>query len=298
MTKTFKKNIITLYKDKGKAWLQDLPTIITDLQKFWGLKDIKPVEAMNYSFVAKALDEKLNPLVIKISCDESMIEDELRALNHFDGQGAIRLIDFHKKHQALLLEQAIPGQSLKTNFLQAPDETMRHYIKVSRTLHNRPLPPNAASFPSIESWFLSLDKAKSGKIPDHLLTKAHRLKTDQIKSIQTKVVLHGDLHLGNILNHKKGWIAIDPKGLLGDPAFEISAFDLIDETELQNPEAVSTLLENRIEKLSNLALLDPQRVRKWIFLRMVLSAAWFIEDKGDPSRMVFLADCLAKNGKL
>jgi streptomycin 6-kinase len=294
----FKKNITTLYKDKGKKWLKDLPALIADLQKLWRLKDITPVEDMNYSFVAKAFDEGQNPLVIKISCDKGMIADEARALNHFDGQGAVRLIAYNKSYHALLLEQATPGQPLKTNFLKAPDETIHHYIKVAQTLHNRPLPPNAASFSSIESWFLALDRAKTGEIPNHLLTKALNLKTNQIESMQTQIVLHGDLHLGNILSHKKGWIAIDPKGLIGEPAFEISAFDLIDETELNHPEAVPTLLENRIKKLASFALLDPQRLRKWIFLRMILSAAWFIEDKGDPSRMIFLADCLAKNGTL
>ena len=34
--------------------------------------------------------------------------------------------------------------------------------------------------------------------------------------------LHGDLHHDNIISSPRGWLAIDPKGLVGDPVYEVA----------------------------------------------------------------------------
>src|SRR5690606_30452800 len=36
------------------------------------------------------------------------------------------------------------------------------------------------------------------------------------------VPLHGDLHHDNIISSQRGWLAIDPKGLIGDPHYELA----------------------------------------------------------------------------
>lgn len=37
-------------------------------------------------------------------------------------------------------------------------------------------------------------------------------------------MLHSDLHHENILSSERGWLAIDPKGVLGKREFEVTAF--------------------------------------------------------------------------
>ncbi|RJT15552.1 3'-kinase, partial [Mesorhizobium waimense] len=46
-------------------------------------------------------------------------------------------------------------------------------------------------------------------IADRLLANPHDIRP-----------LHGDLHHENILHGPRGWLAIDPKGVLGDPGFD------------------------------------------------------------------------------
>ena len=84
---TFKKNIVNIYGEFGKIWLSDLNRIIKILQKYWRLKEIKAVENMTYNFVAKALNEKNNPVVLKIGCDKKIINEEINALRYFNGLG-------------------------------------------------------------------------------------------------------------------------------------------------------------------------------------------------------------------
>ena len=108
--------------------------------------------------------------------------------------------------------------------------------------------------------------------------------------MKNEKLLHGDLHLDNILQNDDEWLSIDPKGIIGDAEFEIAAFDFIDENELQ--EATPALFIERIEQIANKAKLSPKRIREWTFVRLILSAAWSVEDKGNPNKAIKLAQLL------
>jgi streptomycin 6-kinase len=49
--------------------------------------------------------------------------------------------------------------------------------------------------------------------------------------------LHGDLHLGNVLESARGLVAIDPRGCAGDPAFDAVDFALWDAADRRGVEA-------------------------------------------------------------
>ena len=107
------QNVKATWGDQGKAWLNQLPSIISDLKKHWSLMDLKPIDNMSYHYVARALQNSKTPVVLKIGCDEQLIDDEYKALKHFDGRGVIKTLDINKTYHALLLNQAIPGNPLK-----------------------------------------------------------------------------------------------------------------------------------------------------------------------------------------
>ena len=103
------KNVQNAFGAAGSKWISDLPVIIEKLSDYWSLTNIEPAKNMNWNYVAYAIQNNQNSVVLKISCDQAMINDEYRALKHFDGYGAIKVIDCHAEHQAILLERAIPG---------------------------------------------------------------------------------------------------------------------------------------------------------------------------------------------
>lgn len=284
------KNILALYGNRGKQWLANLPKVILILKENWQLENITPVTTMNYNYVVKATHQHHGAVVVKISCDQKTQEEELRALKHFDGHGSIAVIDCNPKYQALLLQQAVPGNSLKDLYLKQPEKAMESYVDVMRKLHKKAPPQNLTHFLHINDWFKVLDRSSSHHLPTLLLEKAKLLKTQQIKTMKKNLVLHGDLHHDNILLNGHEWLAIDPKGIIGESAFELAAFDLINDSEMSDPRTIKPLLFKRITQLSTLAALDENRLRNWVFLRIMLSAAWFIEDKGDPQKMLRLAE--------
>jgi streptomycin 6-kinase len=96
---------------------------------------------------------------------------------------------------------------------------------------------------------------------------------------QTRVrLLHGDLHHDNILlDSNRGWVAIDPKGVIGELEYEAGA-------ALRNPHTAPGLftnpatIERRLACFTQELPLDRARVLGWAFSQAVLAAIWTIED--------------------
>ena len=97
--------------------------------------------------------------------------------------------------------------------------------------------------------------------------------------------LHGDLHHDNVLDFgARGWLAIDPKRLLGDRAFDYTT--LFSNPDLCGPGIhVATRPERfaaRVEQVTALAGLERTRLLRWVAASAGLSAVWFRGD-GDPA---------------
>jgi FkbM family methyltransferase len=110
----------------------------------------------------------------------------------------------------------------------------------------------------------------------------HNAESKSINNIEFKLYSAYDQQ-GN------SWLAIDPKGMVGEMAFEVAAFDLIDKDEMKNIDALSEKITDRVSQLSKKLNLDHNRLLSWIFLRIIISVQWFIEDNGDPGDMLALA---------
>jgi len=100
-----------------------------------------------------------------------------------------------------------------------------------------------------------------------------------LETSSQEILLHGDLHGGNILHDGEGWIAIDPKGVVGEQEFEPAQFFLnVPKNLLEKKDLVQEWL-HYFQKNNGL---DPERVAAWTFCKSLLSVIWCIEDN-DPN---------------
>ena len=83
--------------------------------------------------------------------------------------------------------------------------------------------------------------------------------------------LHGDLHHENILLGPSKWVVIDPKGLVGDPAFELSAFVRNPLEELRRRPNLGDFLCARITMLAKVTGYNPWRIWGWSLLALGIS---------------------------
>jgi len=102
------------------------------------------------------------------------------------------------------------------------------------------------------------------------------------------VVLHGDLHHDNVLDGDlRGWLAIDPKGLVGERGFEYANL-------FRNPDLGCALapgrMQRRIQIVAQEAGLDFRRLLDWVVAYAGLGAAWSLEDGDDPGAGLAIAE--------
>ena len=289
--KLLKQNIANIFGEEGKNWIANLPVIISELTSYWELKQVTPVNNMTFNYVAKAMTSANQPVILKISCDEKSLSYEIQALKYFDGNGSIRLISHHPAHHALLLQQAVPGETLKSLYPSKIEYVMDSYVDTMKKLHNKHL-SKTHDYRHISDWLSAIDNLPDQVCPPRLTKKAVALKNELLASISDEVFLHGDLHHDNILKDGDHWLAIDPKGIIGEPEFEIAAFDFMYINELANMSDVKNIFETRVSLLAQKAHLNLQRIKDWVFVRLILMAAWHVEDNGDPSWSIKLAEAL------
>ncbi|MBT9473498.1 MAG: 3'-kinase [Phenylobacterium sp.] len=191
------------------------------------------------------------------------------------GQGAAQVLA--RQDEALLLERAMGPRSLIDMARTGQDETATTIIcDAVAGLHA----PRGAAPPSslapLDIWFRELEPMATkhgGVLADALKAAGILLATPQ-----DVVVLHGDVHHGNILDFDRGWLAIDPKGLLGERGYDYANPFCNPDTEVA---AAPGRLQRHVQIVSQQARIEPTRLLMWILAYAGLSAAWILGD-GDP----------------
>jgi streptomycin 6-kinase len=222
--------------------------------------------------------------VLKIGYDESSRAREIEALGLL-GPPSVRLLAV--LDEGVLLERVEPGTALASLPTAAvDDEATRVLARAMRTLW-RPV-PLGCRLPTVEVECAALHRAASASVPVPLVMAAREALAQLLATAPAPVVLHGDLHHGNLLLGVRGWVAIDPHGVVGDPLYDIGPM-------LINPPAVEVapLAARRLDVLADELGADRERLRLWGLVRAVLSAAWTVESGGEIDRRVLrVADVL------
>lgn len=272
---TFHSNIISIYGEKGKAWINELPRLVAAISSRLDLRDLKEVTNLTYNYVLSGLQGN-NPIILKLGLDSEGLAREAFALKCFAGYGAVKVLA--EDDGMLLLERAVPGTSLKNYFPTNENESIEIACKVMKKLHQASIPEHH-NLPHIQDWLKAFDKDWS--IPDVYLKKARKLRGQLLKTTGPDVLLHGDLHHDNILQNGNDWLVIDPKGVIGEPAYEVAAFicnPMPDLINIQDPEEI---IQMRIAMFSDLLNVPRTKIADWCFVQAVLAWIWALEDGCD-----------------
>jgi streptomycin 6-kinase len=236
--------------------------------------------------------------ITKQSGDESHSGKVLRA---FAGDGAVRV--YESETDAVLLERLEPGEPLANLVKRGEDEAATKILaQVIGKLAGHAAP---AECPTVEDWGRGFDRyleSDDQQIPRELVEEASALYRNLASSQRNIMLLHGDLQHYNVLfDNARGWVAIDPKGVVGELEYELNAF-LRNPFELPEVFADPNIINRRLETLTTLLPLDHSRALNWSFAQSVLSAIWGIEDgyhlsPDDPSLLLArtLRQMLQKN---
>jgi streptomycin 6-kinase len=207
--------------------------------------------------------------------------DEWRSgevLEVFDGRGTAQVYEY--VGGAVLLEKLNPGTPLTGMALDGRDEEATEILAgVIRRMSN----PRETSkaFVTVRDWgegFRRYLASRDNQIPRDLVVRGQHVYMDLCASQRGARLLHGDLHHYNVLfDSVRGWVAVDPKGVVGEIEYEVGA-------ALRNPYERPELfaspgtVERRIRRYEAELKLDAERALSWCFAQAILSAIWSVED--------------------
>ena len=219
------------------------------------------------------------PVVLKIVKTQG---DEWNAgsiVAAFDGRGVVRVLEHEPG--AMLLERALPGASLVETVRAGRDHDAIDVLAgVMTAMGAREAPSGCAT---AESWgraFATYRASGDTQIAAALIDAAEPVYFDLCATQRATQLLHGDLqHYNVVFDRSRGWLAIDPKGVVAEREFEVGPFlrNPHDMPELYSDPAV---VAHRLTHLCRALHLDYGRALRWAFAQSVLSATWGIEDDG------------------
>jgi streptomycin 6-kinase len=250
----------------GRAWLDDVPRLVAEVAERWSLDIGEPFQPSGMTSVAMPVArDGGGRYVLKLRFPEPGEPlAEGAALRHYGGGAAVQLVAEDLGRHALLLERCDPGTPLLTQ----PDDFATTVIAgLLAELWSPPPPghPYITMAAMGQRWIETIGACTTLRKPlrDKTLGLLHDVTNDPGRD----VVLHSDLHAGNVLRAaRRPWLAIDPKGLAGER--EVDCAPVLQDRV--TPERAP----RRMAIVTELLGVDPVRVQAWALGRAVEGAVW------------------------
>ncbi|CAG0996394.1 Methylthioribose kinase [Anaerolineales bacterium] len=295
---SFISTIRSTFKEEGERFLAILPDLISETSHRWGLTNIQPVSNLSYNFVAfaKRLGRSAaqsKDVVLKVGVPNRELTSGIAALKFFDGNGACQLLESDAEHGLLLLERLKPGKMLVE--LEDDDERTRIAADLISCRGEITSPLLQPQLIQLSDWFEGLKKIRphfnggTGPFPGKLLEQVESSLPELFADKNVKL-MHGDFHHFNILSSERGWLVIDPKGVIGPVGYEVGPLML----NPWNSPLDRIRLERRVSILTEKLGWERESIVKWATAHAVLSAWWDIQDGMDGGRTIHCAEIFSE----
>jgi streptomycin 6-kinase len=286
------------------AWLDRLPRVFAELLEEWELRrDGDDLWHGFCSLVAPVHTADGGRAVLKVGFDgDDESEHEALALQHWHGDGVVRLLRADPRRRALLLERLHRRDLTDVGDVEACEIVAGLYPR----LHRPALPQLRTVTSYVERWLEALAGLPSdAPVPRRMVEQTLSLGRDLVADpAGVGRIVHGDLHYFNVLaapatveQGRGPWLVIDPKPMSGDPHYELAPmlWNRFDEYA----DEVRDGVRRRFHTLVDAAGLDEARARDWVVVRMVINAHWSIEDAEragrplDAEQRAWITRCIA-----
>ncbi|OSZ56266.1 hydroxyurea phosphotransferase [Streptomyces pharetrae CZA14] len=258
--------------DEGRAFIARLPNLAEAFLERWQLRLDGPPMYGWCALVLPVLRADATPAVLKLQLLDEETEGEPVALRAWNGDGAVRLLDHDPDTGTMLLERLDPARTLS----HVPDSrtAVQVIARLLAHLTALPAPGELRRLGDIAHGMLDRTPRVLERIPD---PEARNLLADCAAAVREVAdepgdrLLHWDLHYDNVLAADRAdWLAIDPKPLAGDPAFDLlPAIDnRFDPAEIHW----------RFDAMTDILALDRARARAWTLGRVLQNCLWEVEE--------------------
>jgi streptomycin 6-kinase len=210
--------------DQAREWLARLPALVAELAAAWDLEVGEPYEpGGNISWVAPVVRRSDgSPAVLKVQLPHPESAPEAAALAAWAGCGAVLLYAADAERSALLVERCRPGRALADE--RGTLDAVRSAAAIGAQLHQVAAPDGLPTLADVlDSWADQLEGQLATAPPADPGLGRSAVETMRTcpRACADPVLLHGDLNPTNLLTaEREPWLAIDPKPMIGDAAYD------------------------------------------------------------------------------
>jgi streptomycin 6-kinase len=217
--------------------------------------------------------------IIKIVTDIEGLRQEVDALLYFKIIAPKNIPTvFLYDNNVLIMEQIFPGTTLKQMYTLDDVRSMDLFCKSLQLLHQPYVYQSQEQFQTLHQLIVQLRENSWGISREYVET-AYKTAQWLLKTTDQSVLLHGDLYHDNILySDTSGWVVIDLKGVVGDPVYDIVTALSSPLSELLQHKNPKNIIEERIVFVAQQLSYSEDRIRKWLYVKSVLSWLWALED--------------------
>jgi streptomycin 6-kinase len=217
--------------------------------------------------------------VLKVPVIDLDQSGEAAALRAWDGDGAVRLYNEDPDTWVMLLERLEPRdlENFKDDL-----SAVRILCALLRRLHGHAAPPGVPRLADVAAKMLADAPQAATKFDNPAHGRVLRYWADAAAEVVDDAgdrLLHWDLHFENVLAaEREPWLAIDPKPLLGDPAFDVlpALGNRWDEVVATGDPAWA--VRRRYDLMVDELALEPDRALAWTYARLLQNGIWQAED--------------------
>jgi streptomycin 6-kinase len=265
------------YDVAGARWLDDLPTLVAEQCRRWGLDvDGAPSYGSNALVIPVRRttgSDAPDRLALRLAPPGDDTATEAAALRFWNGAGTVLLIDVDLDRRALLLERLH-----RPTLAERPlDEAMAVLAALMRRLAI-PAPAETLTTAAIaadeaahfaERWERQAAPT-SPAVLDEAVTTAVRLSG----RAPGDLAVNGDWHDRQVLRgEREPWLVVDPLLLRGDIAYDLGRILWSRLDEMPTPSAV----RRQFHRIAVGADLDPDVARDWVVVRAMSYLLWGLE---------------------
>ncbi|MBE7000578.1 MAG: hypothetical protein E7428_10385 [Ruminococcaceae bacterium] len=239
-------------------------------KKQWELSEIEfQSEISNNNLIFYAVSKRYGKVILKIRIDNGF-DNEILALKLFQGENFCKLYEYSFEDEAYIMERIVPAHTLYESVPR--NERIQIATEIFKELHKTDLPDG--TFPTYTGWFEEGKEGTKnrGDCEDmyQYLDRAEQMLADICKKYSRNLLLHGDLHHENILkNEHGGYTVIDPKGVIGDPVFDLSRF-ILDEFRDDLTSEPKEIIIDFVQKLADGVGIPCEILLRCLFIETVI----------------------------
>lgn len=258
---------LALYHPGLEPWFTTLPTLVTAYCSRWHVTlgpTFRPGGDASWAAITYRADG--TKAVLKVSIPDAGDERSAAALRVYDGHGAVRLFEHEPLDQVWLIEYCDPGTTAASmppadSDRIAADVLPRLWAAGSTQLPGVPLLTDVIKQRS------AMVRERAERLDDRLCHDGADLLAELASVNEHDRLLHGDFNQRNVLQSERGWLAIDPRPMIGDPAYELALWLVNRIIEDDDPVARATTLAEHIG-------LTPTRVLTWLTAQTIQLCSW------------------------